>query len=74
LDRLLIVTTLPYTERELRLILDIRCEEEDVEMTEDAKDLLCKIGHETSLRQGLTLVHLSLKLSWFGHTSRCPPV
>ena len=27
--------------RELRLILDIRREEEDVEMTEDAKDLLC---------------------------------
>jgi DNA helicase TIP49 (TBP-interacting protein) len=27
-----------YTsERELRLILDIRCEEEDVEMAEDAK-------------------------------------
>jgi RuvB-like protein 2 len=53
LDRLLIVSTLPYTERELRLILDIRCEEEDVEMAEDAKDLLCKIGHETSLRYSI---------------------
>ena len=56
LDRLLIVTTQPYTERELRLILDIRCEEEDVEMTEDAKDLLCKIGHETSLRYSIHLI------------------
>jgi RuvB-like protein 2 len=56
LDRLLIVTTVPYTERELRLILDIRCEEEDVEMTEDAKDLLCKIGHETSLRYSIHLI------------------
>jgi len=56
LDRLLIVSTLPYTERELRLILDIRCEEEDVEMAEDAKDLLCKIGHETSLRYSIQLI------------------
>lgn len=56
LDRLLIVTTQPYTERELRLILDIRCEEEDVEMSEDAKDLLCKIGHETSLRYAIHLI------------------
>jgi len=56
LDRLLIVTTTPYSERELRLILDIRCEEEDVEMTEDAKDLLCKIGHETSLRYSIHLI------------------
>jgi RuvB-like protein 2 len=56
LDRLLIVTTQPYTERELRLILDIRCEEEDVEMSEDAKDLLCKIGHETSLRYSIHLI------------------
>ena len=56
LDRLLIVTTVPYTERELRLILDIRCEEEDVEMSEDAKDLLCKIGHETSLRYSIQLI------------------
>merc|ERR1711991_751845 len=38
LDRLLIVTTQPFTERELRLILDIRCEEEDVEMSPDALD------------------------------------
>ena len=56
LDRLLIIKTDPYSERELRLILDIRCEEEDVEMTEDAKDLLCKIGHETSLRYSIHLI------------------
>lgn len=33
LDRLLIISTSPYSERELRTILDIRCEEEDVDMT-----------------------------------------
>ena len=33
LDRLLIISTQPYTDAELRAILDIRAEEEDVEMT-----------------------------------------
>lgn len=32
LDRLLIISTSPYEEPEMRVILDIRCEEEDVEM------------------------------------------
>ncbi|XP_038973034.1 ruvB-like 2 isoform X2 [Phoenix dactylifera] len=50
LDRLLIISTQPYTEEEIRKILDIRCEEEDVEMSMDAKVLLTKIGAETSLR------------------------
>ncbi len=44
LDRLLIISTQPYSEKELRLILDIRCEEEDVEMTDDGKELLTKVG------------------------------
>jgi RuvB-like protein 2 len=56
LDRLLIISTEPYTEREIRLILDIRCEEEDVEMTEDARELLTKIGVETSLRYSIQLI------------------
>ena len=33
-----------------------RCEEEDVEMTEEAKELLTKIGHETSLRYAIQLI------------------
>lgn len=57
LDRLLIISTSPYTEEELRKILDIRCEEEDVEMSEDARDLLTKIGHETSLRYAIHLIN-----------------
>lgn len=56
LDRLLIISTQPYTEKELHSILDIRAEEEDVEMTEDAKDLLTKIGAETSLRYAIYLI------------------
>jgi RuvB-like protein 2 len=34
----------------MKQIMTIRCEEEDVEIAEDAKDLLTKIGMETSLR------------------------
>ncbi|KIZ03169.1 RuvB-like protein 2 [Monoraphidium neglectum] len=56
LDRLLIISTDPYSEREMRLILDIRCEEEDVEMTDDARELLTKIAHETSLRYAIQLI------------------
>ncbi|GIL45598.1 hypothetical protein Vafri_2807 [Volvox africanus] len=56
LDRLLIISTEPYSEKEIRLILDIRCEEEDVEMSEDAKELLTKIGFETSLRYAIQLI------------------
>jgi RuvB-like protein 2 len=56
LDRLLIISTEPYTEAEIRSILDIRCEEEDVEMSEDARELLTKIGHETSLRYAIHLI------------------
>uniref|UniRef100_A0ACD5YX98 Uncharacterized protein n=1 Tax=Avena sativa TaxID=4498 RepID=A0ACD5YX98_AVESA len=56
LDRLLIITTQPYTEDDIRKILDIRCEEEDVEMSVDAKVLLTKIGTETSLRYAIHLI------------------
>jgi RuvB-like protein 2 len=33
-----------YTEDEIRQIIETRCEEEDVEMTEDALEFLTKIG------------------------------
>jgi len=56
LDRLLIISTEPYSEKEIRQILSIRCEEEDVEITEDAKDILTKIGMETSLRYAIHLI------------------
>ena len=40
----------------MRHILDIRCEEEDVEMTEDARELLTRIAMETSLRYAIQLI------------------
>ena len=45
-----------YTQSEVQEIIEIRCEEEDVEMTDDAKELLTKIAMETSLRYGIHMV------------------
>ncbi|KAI0235195.1 RuvB-like 2 [Lamellibrachia satsuma] len=56
LDRLLIISTSPYEEKEIKQILQIRCEEEDVEMTEDALMVLTRIGMETSLRYAIQLI------------------
>ena len=56
LDRLLIITTKPYDFEEVKQIITIRCEEEDVEMDDDAKELLTKIGTETSLRYAIHLI------------------
>lgn len=44
LDRLVIIHTENYSEDELAEILDIRCEEEDVDMDDEAKELLVKIA------------------------------
>ncbi|CAD7926721.1 unnamed protein product [Amoebophrya sp. A120] len=59
LDRALIISTEPYSEREIRKILDIRAEEEDVEMTEPAKELLTKIGMESTLRYAIHLISVA---------------
>ncbi|RHY28944.1 hypothetical protein DYB32_005576 [Aphanomyces invadans] len=56
LDRLMIISTKPYSESDVRKILNIRCEEEDVEMTDDAKDLLTRIAMETSLRYAIHVI------------------
>lgn len=56
LDRLMIISTAPYSEAETKHILQIRCEEEDVEMTVDALELLTRIGMETSLRYSIHMI------------------
>ena len=56
LDRSLIVQTKPYSKNEVSQILDIRCQEEDVEMTEQGMKLLSKIGIECSLRYAIHLI------------------
>merc|ERR1712178_610893 len=56
LDRLLIVTTEPYSAGDIKKILQIRCEEEDVEMTDDALSLLTRIGQDTTLRYAILMI------------------
>jgi RuvB-like protein 2 len=56
LDRLLIVPTTSYKPPELEQILKIRCEEEDVEMSEEALTLLKSIAGNTSLRYAIQLI------------------
>ena len=56
LDRLLIISTTAYSQAEIGKILSIRCEEEDVEMTEEAMEALTNIGMETSLRYSIHLI------------------
>ena len=56
LDRLMIISTTPYSEEEMRKILTIRCEEEDVEMEDDALDLLTRIAMEASMRYAIQMI------------------
>merc|ERR1712216_815983 len=59
LDRLLIITTEPYSAEDIKKILQIRCEEEDVEMTDDALSLLTRIGEDTTLRYAIHMISTS---------------
>ncbi len=56
LDRLLIVSTEAYNEKEIQAILKIRCEEEDVDIADDALIVLTRIGMQTSLRYAIQLI------------------
>nr|CAH0108053.1 unnamed protein product [Daphnia galeata] len=56
LDRMVIIATQPYEEKEMKQILKIRCEEEDAEMTEDALLVLTRLSLETSLRYAIQLI------------------
>ncbi|MET1129101.1 MAG: RuvB-like helicase [Thermoproteota archaeon] len=56
LDRLLIVRTRPYTADEIREILRLRADEEEIPLGEDALEELTKIGVERSLRYAVQLM------------------
>lgn len=56
LDRLLIIATDPYEAKEVRQILKIRCEEEDVDMSEEALELLTTIAGQASLRYAMNMI------------------
>jgi len=56
LDRCMIVLTKPYSIDETRAILKVRCNEEEVDMTEEAMELLTRIATETSLRYAIHMI------------------
>lgn len=56
LDRLLIIPTEEYSMNEISDILQIRCKEEDVDITPQAKLMLTRIGKSTSLRYAIHLI------------------
>ncbi|EAA34092.1 hypothetical protein GE21DRAFT_3046 [Neurospora crassa] len=59
LDRISIINTHSYTPDELRQILTIRAQEEEVDLTPDALALLTKIGAEAGLRYASNLITTS---------------
>jgi RuvB-like protein 2 len=63
LDRVVIVSTQPYTKDEIQQILAIRAQEEEVDLTPDALALLTKVGQESGLRYASNIITTSTLLS-----------
>ena len=59
LDRLMIIPTTTYSFDELRGILGVRCTEENVDMADDALELLTRIANETTLRYAIQMITTS---------------
>jgi TBP-interacting protein len=56
LDRLLIITTEPYTRDEIKKILEIRAEESKIELSDEALEMLTDLGVKNSLRYAVQLL------------------
>ncbi|AGO13750.1 AaceriAGL119Cp [[Ashbya] aceris (nom. inval.)] len=56
IDRLLIVRTLPYTQDEIRVIIEKRSKVENLQLEQAALDLLAAMGSDMSLRYALQLL------------------
>ena len=63
LDRVVIVSTSAYTPGEIREILALRAQEEDVDVSANALALLTKIGEEAGLRYASNLITTSTLLA-----------
>ena len=63
LDRVVIISTQPYSAEDISQILAIRAQEEEVDLSTDALALLTKIGQEAGLRYASNLITTSTLLS-----------
>ncbi|EXJ93348.1 RuvB-like helicase 2 [Capronia coronata CBS 617.96] len=63
LDRVVIISTQPYSSEEISQILAIRAQEEEVDLSADALALLTKIGQESGLRYASNIITTSTLVS-----------
>lgn len=63
LDRVVIISTQPYSAEDISQILAIRAQEEEVDLSADALAVLTKIGQESGLRYASNLITTSTLLS-----------
>ncbi len=56
LDRLLIITTEPYSREEIRKIIEIRAEESKIKLSKSALEMLTDLGEKNSLRYAVQLL------------------
>lgn len=64
LDRVLIVSTTRYSEAEIREIVGIRCEEEDVKLSAEAVGVLTSMAMQTTLRWALSFSERKVLMGW----------
>ncbi|KAF9511484.1 hypothetical protein BS47DRAFT_1373036 [Hydnum rufescens UP504] len=55
-DRVLIISTRPYEPEDIEQIIKIRCQEEDVNLTEGSLAVLTSMASQTTLRYALNLI------------------
>ncbi|TBU26815.1 TIP49-domain-containing protein [Dichomitus squalens] len=63
LDRVLIVSTQPYSPEDIKKIINIRCEEEDVSLTPEGLEILSRLAQDTTLRYVLNLISCAQMLA-----------
>jgi len=56
LDRVLIISTRPYAPDDIKQIIQIRCQEEDVKLSSEALQILTAMSSDATLRYSLNLI------------------
>ncbi|ADB58330.1 RuvB-like helicase [Archaeoglobus profundus] len=63
LDRLLIITTEPYSREEIKKIIEIRADESKIKLSEEALEMLTDLGEKNSLRYAVQLLAPAYELA-----------
>lgn len=63
LDRVLIISTVPYSASDVSQIIQIRCQEEDVQLSPEALTALASLATQTTLRYALNLISTAQVIS-----------